>query len=656
MKSCRLLLIFVACTAAAALARAEDSLIPIEHFVRDLTFDEIKVSPDGSKVAALSKWKEHLNLYVIDLKTKEPKMLTGLTTMSVGGVHWVGNNRLIFTGVKDGSLTGGLFAIDADGKNSRALNESAEQQGSRGSHVYRDVEIISRYGKSTDEILVASNERRLQEPDAYRMNVHTGKKRLVAMNPGKVRRWVADNAGAVRIGYGFYGGEHFLVARKGASGVFKEIKRWKFRDGRCEPLAFDQENRLVYVRSTLGRDTAAIALLDPETGEIVKELFHDDVYDAEDVVRHRSTGDLLGFAIEREKPGRVWAIDGMKKLQALTDEALPDTLNLFYSYSDDNRWIVVEAFSDRDPGTFYMLDTRELTLEKLVSRADWIKPEQMAAMKPVQFVTPDGLTIHGYLTLPPNSSGKNLPLIINPHGGPQARDEWRFWPEVQFLASRGYAVLRINFRGSIGYGRKFEQAGFGEWGRAMQDDITNAVKWAIAEGIADPKRVAIYGASYGGFATMAGLAFTPDLYCCGINYVGVTDMKLLLDTIPDGWEDSRAELNAMTGDPKKDLERMEAASPMRHVDNIRVPVFFAYGRLDERVDIDHGTEMAAKLRRKGIPVVWMEREDEGHGYRKNENQIAFYTEMEKFLATYLIPAGKVKLGDLKTIEMPALEK
>lgn len=643
----------LACVIAASGLLAESTPIPIEHFVREHTFDEIKLAPDGRRVAALSTWKDHLNLYVIDLATKQPKMLTGLTSMSVAGVRWVGSNRLIFTGVRDGGGNGGLYAIDADGRNSRALGESIDQQVSHGARVFRQTEFLDYFGRSTDEILVTSNERRLYEPDVYRMNIHTGKKRMVAMNPGKIRGWAADNTGAVRIGYGVFGGERFLVHRQGAKGEFTEIKRWRFKEGDCQPLAFDPSNRKLYVRSSLGRDTAAIALLDLTTGEL-EELFQDAVYDAADVVRHRETGDLLGYLIERERPEIVWAVEGMRKLQTLTDEALPDTLNTFYSYNDDNSLIVISASSDRDPGTFHLLNTRGLSLEKLVSRADWIKPAQMAPVQPIEFRSRDGLTLRGYLTVPLNSSGKNLPLVINPHGGPQARDSWRFDPDVQLLASRGYAVLQVNFRGSTGYGRKFEQAGFGQWGLAMQDDLTDAVHWAIQQGIADPARVAIYGASYGGYATMAGLAFTPELYCCGVNYVGVTDMSLLLKTIPDGWEDMREELEALTGDPKKDRERLEAASPMAHVGNIRVPVFFAYGRLDERVDIDHGTRMASNLRKRGIPVVWMEREDEGHGYRKKSNRVAFYHELEQFLGLYLLP-GKVSLGELKTIQLPAIE-
>jgi len=621
----------------AGLAQAASAVVPLADFFRDVDFDEITVSPDGSKVAALSTWKGQLNLYVIDVKTKQPRMLTGLTTMSVAGVHWIGNDRLIFTSRKDGYATGGLFAIDADGKNSRALGESVEQQGQKGGRIFRSTEYLDRFGTSTDEILVTNNQRRMEEPDVYRLNIRTGIKHRVATNPGDVQLWVADRAGIVRLGYGERDRARFLVYRDDDRGEFREIKRWDFSDGEFTPLAFDETNGRVYVRSNLGRDTAQIVLFDLKTQAVVKELFHNDTYDVEQPVLDPETGGLLGFFLETEVPTIVWTDDNLKKLQALVDESLPDTRNFFSSRSRDRRWIVIRAATDRDPGAYYLLNTRDLTMEKLVSRAGWLNPAQMSPVQPIQYQARDGLTIHGYLTLPAAGPAKNLPLIVHPHGGPWARDTGGFDPGVQFLASRGYAVLQMNFRGSTGYGRKLLEAGYGQWGLAMQDDITDGVRWAIAQGIADPHRIAIYGASYGGYATMAGLAFTPELYRCGVNYVGVTDIALLLRTMPDAWERARSQLEAMTGNAKRDRERLEATSPLRNVDKITAPVFFAYGRLDERVDIKHGTKMATALRKRGIPVVWMERDDEGHGYRRRENKEAFYAELEKFFAQYLAP-------------------
>jgi dipeptidyl aminopeptidase/acylaminoacyl peptidase len=635
---------------------AGDPVLPLEDFFKDPSFDEILVSPSGKQVAALSKWKEHLNLYVIDVKTKRPTQLTGLDAMDVTDVRWVGDDRLIFTARDDGFETGGLFAIDADGKNSRALGRSIKQQVNEGSHVFRQTRLLGRYGESTDEILVLSNERHEYDYDVYRMNVHTGVKKMVARNPGHIQEWIADGSGAVRAGFGAEGRDQFLIHREKADGDWREISRWDFEKGTIKPLAFDQSNQLLYVLSSLGRDTAAICLYDPATGKIVRELFADSIYDMADVIISRVDHSLLGYRYFGEKPEFVWTDPSMNKFQTLVDQELPGTKNIFYSLSRDHTWVVIAAISDRDPGTFHILNTRNLTMEKLVSRMEGIKPAQMAEMKSIQYQARDGMTIHGYLTLPAGKDAHNLPLIVNPHGGPWVRDEWGFNPEVQFLASRGYAVLQMNFRGSTGYGRKLLQAGYGQWGLSMQDDITDGVRWVIGQGLANPKRVAIYGASYGGYATMAGLAFTPELYCCGINYVGVTDIELLLKTIPDAWEATRAQMEAMTGNAKSDRERLRATSPLLNADRIRVPVFFAYGEMDDRVDMKHATKLASKLKDNHVPIEWMVRSDEGHGYRHWKNKIEFYQTAAKFLADNLAGTPVVHVGEPAVREMPAIEK
>jgi dipeptidyl aminopeptidase/acylaminoacyl peptidase len=258
-------------------------------------------------------------------------------------------------------------------------------------------------------------------------------------------------------------------------------------------------------------------------------------------------------------------------------------------------------------------------------------------MKPISYKSRDGLTIPGYLTLPINyKEGDKLPVVINPHGGPWARDGWGFNPEVQFLANRGYAVLQMNFRGSVGYGREFWEISFKQWGKTMQDDITDGVKWLIDEGIADPDRIAIYGASYGGYATLAGLAFTPDLYACGVDYVGVSNIFTLLETLPPYWELGRQMMYEMIGNPETEKEILEAASPLFHVDKIKAPLFVAQGANDQRVKQAESDQIVEALKAKGIDVPYMLKEDEGHGFYNEENQFDFYQEMEKFLNKHLM--------------------
>jgi dipeptidyl aminopeptidase/acylaminoacyl peptidase len=259
----------------------------------------------------------------------------------------------------------------------------------------------------------------------------------------------------------------------------------------------------------------------------------------------------------------------------------------------------------------------------------------MAEMKPIQYKARDGLTIHGYLTVPKGSSGKNLPLIVNPHGGPELRDNWVFDPEVQFLANRGYAVLRVNFRGSTGYGKSFVKAGFKEWGRKQQDDITDGVKWAIAQGIADPKRICIFGASYGGFAALTGLEQTPELYRCGISYAGVIDVQRNFKSIERNLKIVQAALADMLGEAKTDASYWKEISPINHVDKIQVPVFLAYSEYDPKIPIATARDLAKALKKRGKLYDFMVKDNEAHGFHQEVNRIEFYKKVDQFLKANL---------------------
>ena len=259
----------------------------------------------------------------------------------------------------------------------------------------------------------------------------------------------------------------------------------------------------------------------------------------------------------------------------------------------------------------------------------------MAEMKPISYKSRDGLTIHGYLTLPKGRKPENLPVIINPHGGPWVRDYWGFNPEIQYLANKGYAVLQMNYRGSTGYGKKFWEISFKQWGKTMQDDITDGVNWLIDEGIANPQKVAIYGGSYGGYATLAGLTFTPDLYACGVDYVGVSSLFTFMETFPPYWELYREMMYEMVGHPEKDKELLASASPLLHVDNIKVPLFIAQGANDPRVKKSESDQIVKALTDKGVDVPYMVKDDEGHGFYNEENRYDFYREMGAFLDKYL---------------------
>lgn len=300
----------------------------------------------------------------------------------------------------------------------------------------------------------------------------------------------------------------------------------------------------------------------------------------------------------------------------------------------------MRTFTDRSLGAYYFYDLKSKDFRKLGDVSPWLNDQDLAAMKPIKYQSRDGLTIHGYLTLPKGVPARNLPVVVNPHGGPWLRDSWGYNPEVQFLANRGYAVLQVNYRGSTGYGRKFWEASFKQWGKAMQDDITDGVHWLIKQGIADPKRVGIYGGSYGGYATLAGLTFTPDLYAAGVDYVGVSNLFTFMKAFPPYWKPYLDMVYEMVGHPEKDKELLTAASPVFHTDKIKVPLLIVQGANDPRVNKSESDQMVAALKARGIEVPYIVKDNEGHGFSNEENRFEFYRAMEEFLGKHL--GGRVE--------------
>ncbi|MFA7621722.1 MAG: S9 family peptidase, partial [Aminobacteriaceae bacterium] len=364
-------------------------------------------------------------------------------------------------------------------------------------------------------------------------------------------------------------------------------------------------------------------------------LFEHPEVDVEKLLYSNKKKVLTGVSFITDRLKYHFFDDERRALQEELESLLPGCQVVVSSMNRDEDRALLRADSDRTDGAYYFYDTAKKELTKLADVAPWLPEDRMAPMKAVSYKARDGLTVHGYLTIPLGSDGKNLPVIIFPHGGPWLRDVWGFNPVVQFLASRGLAVLQMNFRGSTGYGRAFWEASFKQWGRAMQDDITDGVQWLIDTGVADPKRIGIFGASYGGYAVLAGLAFTPDLYACGVDYVGVSNLFTFMEAIPPYWELERKMAYERIGYPEKDQELLRAASPVFHADNIMVPLFVAQGANDPRVKKAESDQIVEALKKRGIDVEYMVKDDEGHGFDNEENRFDFFRAMERFFSKHL---------------------
>ncbi len=645
-----LLLALTSLPRAVAAPSSPPPEIPVAELFGLTAISQMRFSPDGRYLAALQPWKQRMNVIVVDLQTMQKTQITSMTENDVGAFFWAGKNRLFFLMDEDGKEQVRLYAVDADGRNAEQLN------------AMRGLRFLGRIHGDDNRVVMEARESKVTQPDVYHYNVKSGKFQLHARNPGGVDTWIIDRAGVARLGIDDEMDTRTIYYRESVNTEWEKLAT--FRDGEqgWTPVGFDGDNQTLFVASDIDRKTAAMQLYDTKTRRLGAVVYADDTYDVTGLIYNQALNRVVAATYQADRPVTVWLDAKLAKLQASLDATFPETLVALREASADNSKLLVFSFSDRHVGTYYLYDQKAGTLEKLADLKPGIKPAQMASMQPITYTARDGLVIHGYLTLPVGRVPKNLPLIVHPHGGPYGpRDEWGFNPEVQFYANRGFAVLQMNFRGSGGYGDWFERAGYRKWGLEMQDDITDGVRWAIAQGIADPGRIVISGASYGGYAAMAGLVYTPELYCAGINYVGVTDIMMLVDRPGLGTNDARNGewwRRTRIGDPFKDKERLKATSPINFADRVRVPLLMAYGENDPRVEIAHGSVLARRLkaagRVEGRDFWFLTEKYEGHGFDKEEKRIAFYQEIDRFLKN-AVPArsGDVKLGPLEVLALPA---
>lgn len=600
-------------------------IIPLKDFFKNPDIAYFMLSPVGDKIAFTKPYKNRMNVFTSTLGGKDTTQITFIEDRDVQGYFWKTNNRIIYMRDNGGDENFHLYAVDADGKNQKDLTPFDKV----------NVQIVDDLEENENEVLIGMNKENPELFDVYRLNINTGALILEAKNPGGVSNWVTDHNGVVRIAMQSDGVNTVMLYRDDVKQPFKKVLTTNFKES-VNPLFFTFDNKHVYASSNLGRDKSAIVKFDVANGKEMELIFEHPEVDVDDLSYSQKRKVLTEISYTTAKEETKYLDKETEAIYNKLKEKLGDKYEIMITSSNKNEdKLLVRTISDRSLGASYFYDVAKNDLVKIADRAPWINENHMSEMKPISYQSKDGLTINGYLTLPKGVEAKNLPVVVNPHGGPWARDEWGWNPEVQFLANRGYAVLQMNFRGSTGYGRKFWEASFKQWGKTMQQDITDGVNYLIKEGIADPKRVAIYGASYGGYATLAGLTYTPNLYACGVDYVGVSNLFTFMKTIPPYWKPYLDMMYEMVGNPTKDTALLREASPVYHADKITVPLFIAQGANDPRVNKAESDQIVEALKKRNIQVEYMVKDNEGHGFGNEENQFDFYGAMEKFLAKHI---------------------
>ena len=621
------LLVFCLCMTTLSSVSAEDSvpkLIPLQDFFRNPTNTFYQLSPSGQYIAYLAPVDQRLNLWVRSRDKNDGQQMTDVKDRDLTTYFWKTDRFLLFVKDNGGDENFHLYSVDRETQAVRDLTPFPKVQA----------RLLDELEDDPTDVIVTMNRRNPEVFDAYRLNVETGELRLVAENPGNISDWTTDHDGRIRVATTTDGVNTSLLYRPTEQDPWKTILTTNFKET-FSPAFFTFDNQNLYGISNIGRDKAAVVEFDLSAGREKQVIFSQDTADVGGLNYSEKRKVLTYATFTTWKTQKHYFDKTTQELFEALEQKLPGYEVVIMSMNRAEDVFIVRTLSDRSLGAFYVYDSNTSELTKLADRAPWLNDADLCEMKPIEFQSRDGLTIHGYLTLPKGRDPHNLPVVVNPHGGPWARDGWIFNPEVQFLANRGYAVLQVNYRGSTGYGRKFWEASFKQWGGTMQDDITDGVKWLIAQGIADPKRIGIYGGSYGGYAVLEGLVKTPDLYAAGVDYVGVSNLFTFLQTIPPYWKPYLAMMHEMVGDPETDKAWFEAHSPALNADKIVTPLLVAQGAKDPRVNIAESNQIVEALKRRGIEVEYLVKENEGHGFRNEENRFAFYEALERFLGTHL---------------------
>ncbi|MGH7540921.1 MAG: S9 family peptidase [Gemmatimonadota bacterium] len=622
----------------AEFARDMPAVIPVGQFFDNPEITGAQISPDGEWLSFLRAYEDKLNVFVRAVGSDEEIQITADTVRPVTVYFWSADgSKVLYVQDKGGNENFHVYAVPVDGTATPDARDLTPYEGVRAV-------IFAVPDETPDRILVGLNRRNAQMFDAFWLDLATGDLTLAAENPGRHGAYLLDHDQKVRVALGqnMEGGSD-IFARETEDAEWRLVASYP-ADENVFPIRFHADNRRLYVSSDHGDvDLSRLVLMDLETGEVEEvESDPEGEVDFGSAVFSEVTDELIATVYVADTV-RVYPKDEEWAEDIAAIRALHAGSPGFASLTQDERRVVVSFNDPRDPGATYLYDRDTDEAEFLFRPRPWLEGAGLADMRPVSFEARDGLTIHGYLTTPRGVEPRTLPMVLVVHGGPWARDTWGYDSEAQLLANRGYAVLQVNYRGSTGYGKAFLNAAVKEWAGAMHTDLVDGVRWAIDQGIADPERVGIYGGSYGGYATLVGLTFTPEVFACGVDYVGPSSLATLINSFPPYWRPFlEGTFYRHVGDPTNasDLEHMQARSPLNFVDRIEDPLLIVQGANDPRVTQRESDQMAIALRDRGITVQYLLAENEGHGFQNADNRMALYRSMETFFGECL--GGRVQ--------------
>jgi dipeptidyl aminopeptidase/acylaminoacyl peptidase len=616
----KFLLLILLLPALFSCNQEERRQIPIRDFFKTPEKSFFKISPDGKYLSYLKPYKDKQNLFIQSLADGKERMATSFTDNSVRDYFWTFNNQLIFNQDVTEMDEFKMYALDVNTLQIRTLLTQNKIR----------MKLLNRNRKQPNMITIIMNKRNPAIFDVYRLNIQTGELTLYITNPGNITEWYPDNDGRIDLAKASDGVDETILYRVNERAPFKPIIKNNFKN-KVDPVAITGNGSSFYALSNVNRDKTALVKINAETGKEEKVIYAGSKADILEVGYSRTKQQLEYAGWEDAKPHKHFLSADASNIYEDLKRKLKGGVIKFADRDTAESKYIINTYTDRNPGTYYLYERNGGKLTQLSNLNASLKPAELCAMKPVAFKAADGMVINGYLTLPLGDKKEGLPVVVMPHDGPWNRNIWGYSAEVQFLANRGYAVFQVNYRGSTGYGKAFHSAGFKQVGGKIQSDISDGVNWLIKQKVADPKRIALMGARFGGFSALYGVSFHPKMYNCAIVQYGLINFFTYLKDIPPFFKPRLQMTYEMVGNPETDANQFRAISPVFHTDKIKSPLLIFQGAKDPRANISELNQFVRELQKGNVPVKYVLKDNERTFFKSEHNRMDMYAEIEKFL-------------------------